>query len=428
MRPFRGIAWVLLIVTTAACGGDGTGSGDPDAPWVTQVDSTGDTVRVRIDGAIPDSLVRTLVTDLEIGVEDGEEEETFRAVVSVVPTPDRGVIVYDAQADAVRQFGPTGAFVRNIGRKGGGPGEFGQVNGLAALPDGRILIWDGTNARINVYSDTGAYQALWRVPFASHFGQNMLWTDQSGRTFSWLVLKSDSNDFTKTTPGVIVYDANGAVIDTLVYPTWRDRAPALAAQSPDKRMTSSYNFPFWPANVAQVATQGGFVSGPGDPYVLYFTGRPGLKPVRVDRDFTPVPVSPTERTEARAEPEFWLRKVDPNWSWSGPSIPANKPAYDEITVTRDGRVWVSVGTPGVPIPATELAPVRPGEEKQPRTTTRSPTVYDVFSPEGRLLGRVAFPRRVALRDAVGNDVYATRRDSLDIQYVVRYRIEPALPR
>ncbi len=420
---------LLLLCTLAACGTDAARSGaNPDMPWVTQVDSTGDTVRVRITGEIPEALVRTLVAELEIGEEDGSEEETFGYVVSVVPTADRGVILYDDQASAIRQFGPTGAFIRNIGRKGGGPGEFGQVNGLSLLPDGRLLVWDATNARINVYSDTGAYQSLYRVPFSSHFGQNMLWSDDAGRTYSWAILKTDSADFTNNTPGVIVYDPSGNVVDSVEYPRWRPRPPSLAARTADGRMSTSYNFPFWPDNVAQVSPKGDMVSGPGDPYVLYFTGRAGAKPIRVDRETQPVPVSDTERREARAFPEFYLRKVDPNWNWNGPDIPGNKPAYDEILVDRDGRVWVSVATPGVPIPAAELPPVKEGREKEPRTTTRSPTLYDVFSPEGRLLGRVAFPRRVSLRQAVGDDVYALRRDSLDVQYVTRYRITPALPK
>jgi hypothetical protein len=183
-----------------------------------------------------------------------------------------------------------------------------------------------------------------------------------------------------------------------------------------------------PTSVATVSTQGGFVSGPADPYVLYFTNREGQKPVRVDRDFTPVPVSATERADQRAIVEFGLRRTDPNWSWTVQDIPASKPAYEALTVASDGRVWVKVSTPAVPIPTTELPPVRPGQEGRPRSTTRTSTVYDVFSPDGWLLGRVGFPARVRFQTARGNEVYAVRRDSLDVEYVGRYRIIPGLPR
>lgn len=423
---------VLALVSTlgaaTACDARRGAAGEDGSPWVTQVDSTGDTIRIRITGEIPTAQERRLVPEVEIGAEDGAEEETFGSVVTVLPTQDRGFLIFDDQVPALRLFDSAGTFVKNIGHKGGGPGEFEQVNGITSLPDGRIVVWDATGARLNTYSDTGAFLATSRVPSSGQFGQNVLWSDDQGRSYAWAVLERDSIDFTRGTRGVIVFDGDGKVLDSLPYPVWREPPPSLIAKSPDGRISSAYGFPFWPQSVATVARQGGFVSGPGEPYVLYFTHRQGAKPVRVDRDFTPVPVSATERSEQRAMVEFGLRRTDPNWSWTVTDIPADKPAYEELMVAIDGRVWVKLSTAAVAIPAGELPAVRSGQEDRPRTTTRTPSVYDVFSPGGRLLGRVAIPRRVTLQTAVGNDVYAVRRDSLDVQYVVRYRVEPALPR
>ena len=421
---------VLLAVICAgtACDAGRRGAESGDVPWVTQVDSTGDTIRIRITGEVPPEQVRGLVAEIEIGAEDGAEEETFGWVVTVLATTDRGFLVFDAQVPALRRFDSTGAFVKDVGHKGRGPGEFEQVNGIARLPDGRIVVWDATGARLNTYSDTGAFLASWRVPFSGRFGQNMLWADKAGRTYAWAELARDSVDISRGTHGVIVFDSAGRVIDSLPYPVWRDPPPSLIARTPDGRGRSSFTFPFWPYSMAKVSPQGGLVSGPGDPYILYLTHREGSKPVRIDRDFTPVPVSATERTEYRARVEFGLRQIDPNWSWTVADIPKEKPAYEQLTVALDGRIWVELSTPAVAIPAAELPAVRPGQEGQPRITTRVPTLYDVFSPGGRLLGRVQLPRRVTFHTAIGNDVYAVRRDSLDVEYVVRYRVEPALPR
>ena len=430
MRRRRPIVPILLLVlvATSACDSGERGARSGDVPWVTEVDSTGDTVRIRITGEVPAEQVRRLVPEVEIGAEDGADAETFGWVVSLLATRSRGFLVFDAQVPALSLFDSTGAFVKHIGQKGRGPGEFEQVNGVTSLPDGRIVLWDATGARLNIYSDTGAYLTSWRVPVSSHFGQNMLWSDDAGRVYTWAVLAPDAVDISRGTRGVIVFGNDGNVIDSLPYPVWREPAPSLLAKTPDGRGASSYSFPFWPSSVATVSPLGGFVSGPGDPYLLYFTHRAGLKPVRVDRDHRPVPVSATERREQRAMVEFGLRQTDPNWSWTVTDIPANKPAFDGLFVALDGRVWVEVSTSAVAIAPAELPPIRPGQERQPRITTRTPTRYDVFSPEGRLLGRVEFPRRVTFGTARGNDVYAIRRDSLDVQYVMRYRIDPALPR
>ena len=59
MRPLSPFAvFLLLACSLTACATKETGSADSDTPWITEVDSTGDTVRIRITGEIPASLVR----------------------------------------------------------------------------------------------------------------------------------------------------------------------------------------------------------------------------------------------------------------------------------------------------------------------------------------------------------------------------------
>ena len=424
MRRVLAKSLLPLVVLCASVACDGSRSSG--STLVTETDAAGDTIRIRITGELGAGDMHTLVPEMEVGAEDAGEEETFGWVVSLLPLKDGSVLVFDGQANALRQFDSTGTFVPNFGRKGGGPGEFGQVNGIARRADGSVVVWDATGGRINAYSDTGAFLSTWRVPMTGHFGQNMLWSDDEGRTLSWVVLTREEKDFTRGARGVIRYDAMGAVIDSVAYPVWREPPPTLLARTPDGRGSTSFTFPFAPYNVAVVSPGGGFVSGPGDPYVFYLTDRAASKPTRVELDFAPVAISETERREHRAHVEHGLRRTDPGWTWTVADIPQNKPAYESIQVGLDGRIWVNVSTPGVEIPAAELSPVPPGRESDPRFTTRQPTLLDVFTPEGRLLGRVAVPRRVAVLAMEGDHVYAVRSDSLDVPYVVRYRVSPAL--
>jgi hypothetical protein len=417
----------VAIGVAIACSGSGEGGAAGDTPWVTQVDSTGDTIRVRITGAVPANLVRRLVAEVSVGAEDGEEEETFGAITSILPLTDGSMLVYDDQAKALRRFDSTGAFTRNVGQQGGGPGEYEHMNGVTQLPDGRIVLWDAGGARLNVYAPSGDFETTWRLPFSGFFAQNILWSDRSGRVSAMVILGRDSVDFRKTTRGLIRLDDKGAVLDSVVYPLWREPAPALIAQAPDKTRMSMFSMPFWPANQARPTPLGGLVSGPGDPYVLYVTGRDGEKPLRIEREYTPVPVSATERSEQRAMAENGLRQTDPNWKWTVAEIPQTKPAYKSFFVALDGRIWVEVSVPGEPIPAADLPTPPAGQPALPTVSTREPSVYDVFSPEGRLLGRVALPPKTSARQAIGNRLWAVQRDSLDVPYAVRFRVDPALP-
>jgi len=436
-RTARGAASVALSVAglafLLACGGDASVA-EGDAPWRTEVDSTGDTIRVRITGAIPDRLVRTLVPEFEVGAQgtsEGEDEQAvFGRIATVHGMPSGGLMVHDGQAEEVRLFDAEGRFVTRVGGKGGGPGEFGQLNGIAQLPNGDLIFWDASGGRLNRYRADGEFLSTWRMPFTGWFTQNALHADERGFIHAWVLVERDTLSSGENNRfGFLRMDTTGAVLDTTQYPRWQPPAGYLTAQSADGRSMTRSTIPWTPGDFHRLARDGGLVSGPGSPYVLYILPRTG-KPVRVEREFTPVPVSSTEASDRRAVIERNMKGLDPSWNWSAASIPTTKPAYQSFEVGEDGRIWVRLYSVAQPIPEADLPPARPGPDGTilPRLTTREPVIYDVFSPEGRLLGRVALPPRTRISRTRGNQAWGVRQDDMDVEYAVRFRIEPALPR
>ena len=57
---------------------------------------------------------------------------------------------------------------------------------------------------------------------------------------------------------------------------------------------------------------------------------------------------------------------------------------------------------------------------------REPTLYEVFEPTGAFLGRVAVPPRMRVLRTHGDRAWGVTVDSVDVPYVARFRIEPAL--
>ncbi len=53
---------------------------------------------------------------------------------------------------------------------------------------------------------------------------------------------------------------------------------------------------------------------------------------------------------------------------------------------------------------------------------RSSAVYEVFSPNGRFLGRVPLPPRTTLIQADGDSFWGIMRDADDLPSVVRFRL------
>ena len=424
--PLRILVCAALGIAIAACRRDAA-STVSEIPWTTTVDSLGDTVQVRIAGDVPASLVRTLVAEVRVGAEDGAEEETFGSVEMIFGTPNGGMLIYDGQAQAALLFDSTAAFVRRVGAKGGGPGEHGHLNGIAKHPTGDWLFWDAEGGRLNRYTAEGEYRGLLRLPITGWFLQDGLRSTPDGSIYAWAMLERGTTASAIQKAGYIRLDTAGTVLDTLVFPTWGPEPAYLTSESADGGSSTTYGLPWAGGSEATLTRDGGLVSGYGASYVLYLLPRTG-KPVRIEREFTPVPVSATERSERRAQITQVMRRVNPAWSWTGPEIPSVKPAYRDFSVAEDGRVWVRLYTPGEPIPADELAPVPPGPNPPVRLTTREPGLYDVFSPDGRLLGRVQPPPRTRLVRMDGDRVWGVQLDSLDVPYAVRFRVNPGLPR
>jgi hypothetical protein len=416
---------LLCALFAIACGSDAD-TASSDTPWTTTVDSLGDTIRVRIEGEIPTALVRGLVAEVKVGAEDGAEEETFGSVEMIFGTASGGMLIYDGQAQAALMFDSAGAFVRRVGAKGGGPGEHGHLNGIARHAGGDWLFWDAQGGRINRYSPDGEFRTTVRLPITGWFLQDGLRISAQGSLYAWAMLERGKTASAIDKAGYIRMDSAGTVLDTLVLPNWGTEPPYLTAESADGGMSTTYGLPWGGGSDAAVTPTGGLVSGPGGGYVLYLL-ESGTKPVRLERSYTPVAVSATERSERKEQITQVMRRVNPAWSWTGPEIPSVKPAYRDFTVADDGRIWVRVYTPGEAIPPEELGPAPTGPNPSVRLTTREPSLYDVFSPDGRLLGRVAPPARTRLVRMRGNTVWGVQLDSLDVPYAVRFRVEPGLP-
>jgi hypothetical protein len=97
-----------------------------------------------------------------VGKEEGQDWEVFSFVPSVAFDGTGNLYVVDRDNGRVLVFGTDGRFVRQIGKKGQGPGELGLPVGVTILSDGRVAIFDLANAAVQVFGSDGAYQTLAR--------------------------------------------------------------------------------------------------------------------------------------------------------------------------------------------------------------------------------------------------------------------------
>jgi hypothetical protein len=431
MNRMVAIAGLMLALASACARDDGQEGGRED--WTTEVDTIGDTVVIRTTGASDSAALHTLVAEVSIGELEGADEYTFGAINEVEVAGDGRIYVFDRQVPALREYDAAGKFVRTLGRKGAGPGEYTQANGVAVHRDGRIVLWDAGTAHINVYGQDGAFITSWPLPGgAGFYTSGALFVDTAGNTYARTRIADPPATTTAGprifgTTGLVKWDRDGRIVDSLTPPPATIEPPTLVASV--NGGTAVYSLPFAPGHVWAWSPLGYFVSAQTDRYAVNLISPQG-NVQRIERQIEAVPVSSEERADVEEQTTASLRMTDPKWRWSGPAIPAVKPFIRTIAPADDGRLWVSVAQPGERIPAGELAPppsVQIGNvdpERRPQPKWRDPTAYDVFDANGRYLGRVAAPAKTTFKTMRGDHIWAVARDSLDVQQVVRFRVVP----
>jgi hypothetical protein len=151
-----GLSALAILLSLAACG-DG-GERGAVAPVVQ--DSAG--VRIILNpgsGSWTADQAWSLEEDLRIGVAEGDPELQFGQLVGVDADAEGRIVTLDQQGARIRVFAPDGSLLHAFGRVGGGPGELSQAlspaTGIFVEADGTIAVPDLGNMRIARFSTSG---------------------------------------------------------------------------------------------------------------------------------------------------------------------------------------------------------------------------------------------------------------------------------
>jgi hypothetical protein len=416
------VACGLLLGTALASAACGTADETPaNAPaFTTVVDTVGDTVVVRTTGDIAPAQELQLVETWRIGDPDGDETTSFGWVHSMALNPQDELYVFESTSPQFRHYASDGTLIQVISGKGSGPGEYQRSNGVAVLADGRVALWDAGSSRINLYAADGTYLTLWRPPVASFGTSNQsLLALNDGR----LSVRAYVRDTTLTREALgrnawFIYDTTGTVTDTILEPFFGD--PPINLISRRDGNTNSMGVPFLPRPMAAMVPSGRVAGSSGAEYVVHTTHNDQL--YRIERSAPSIPVPDAERTQRREQVLYNMRRNDPAWTWNGPDIPTQKPPITGIATTLDGQLLVSVSTPSEtfnPDPPRQVE----GEVPPPIVSYRSPTAFELFAPDGKLRGRFTLPMGARIHALRGDDAWGTVTDSLDVPYLVRWRLQ-----
>lgn len=315
---------------------------------------------------IPSKLI--LEEDLSIGTKEEETKYTFASITAIRADEEGNIYVLDGKEATVNVFDKSGRRLRNIGRRGQGPGEFEMPVGLQIM-SGRILIV-ASMGRLSFFSLRGDFQkqitntTMDPIPKLDSRGNIIARTVVSGEKMMEELVKFDT-DF-----------------KPLFKITQLDRGPILPGMKRN---------PFPPGIYYSVMTDDNIIWGINNIYMLSIVDRNGSIKRKIIKDYDPIKITDEDK-QSIIKQRQGSRATATRYEF-----PDNYPSFRDMHTDDENRIFV-------------------GTHELNREGDRN---YDVFDAEGRYIAKIAFAA-VPLFWKKGK-LYCVKENEEGFQVVKRYR-------
>lgn len=328
---------------------------------------------------------------VSLGSEGGIGEpapDEFGRVVAVTTDADGNLFVADRHFLEIRVFDRSGNLIRQIGRQGGGPGEFEDIYSMAWI-DTVLLVLDFRLGRIAELSSEGEWLGSRPSPGRISGPPSLLRLFQASRdlVYQWSLGPDGGRVW-------VEHGIDGITVERPQHNLDRPEPTGVMCSRADGGI-SFFDIPFGPKMFEHPTVGGSVMTAWSAQYAIALVDPNGDTVRVIEREREPVPISNAEWEDATREFEDFKEE------WPGAECeprgfprPEFKHAFTNLLLDVDGRLWVEAVTP-------------------------SGTEWDVFSTDGRLIGTVpGFDYDRSLAPALnGDDIAWISRDSLGVQRV-----------
>jgi hypothetical protein len=359
---------------------------------------------------------------LRMGVMGGDSAHEFYGIAGVVRLSSGTLVVANSGTHQLRYYDATGRLVSTAGRQGDGPGEFQGLTSLLRLPDDTLGAIDARHRRLSMFGPGG--QFVRDVALGGEDPFPVLAWSVEGQLGDGTFLATAPNvrlgpDLMSRPTGaardslwVFHLDGSGSVADSIgLFPGRRVTVRMIKMGVASAPLGIPVTF----SSTTQVAAGTGLVFiGVSDRYEIGAYTPSGQLRRLIRRDWKPRPVTDADR-------ERWRQRLQEQRLPSGsaqirqmmqpmfdamanPDFAETMPAFRRLLVDAERDLWVS-------------------SDQGSDSTGQHLTVFD---PEGRLLGTVVLPQRLAVTEIGADYVLGHTTDETGVEHVELYAlIKPA---
>jgi len=152
MKRFFIIMLILLVVSWSA----GNRIQKSDSNAIVEVIDGVEYIHNTETPIYPDKTV-TFVEDLSIGGEDEEENILLYKPLWFAVDDNENIYISEQQDQVIKVFSSEGKYIKTIGAKGSGPGEFQTITSLAFTKEGKLVVTDRTTKRTSLFDSSGKF-------------------------------------------------------------------------------------------------------------------------------------------------------------------------------------------------------------------------------------------------------------------------------
>jgi hypothetical protein len=277
----------------------------------------------------PDKTV-TFVEDLSISGEDKDGNIILYEPMLSFVDDNENIYIIEIKDQVIKVFGPDGKFIKTIGAKGSGPGEFKSMGYLAVTKDGKLVVPDQISRRTSFFDSSGRF--LKSFQWQTYYG-NFIMIKSSSYITSEFIYSGD-RQFRQLF--VKKVDFNGKEIRSY---------GEFSTEEPGKiiRQGKYTHFFISPVSTSSIFAgdqdRGLFYHCVNNKYIIEVYDTSGKLLRKIDRPYEPVPFTDKDAKAYRARfgdltNDFFRKAIEEM------EMPKVKSVVERMHVDDEGNLWI----------------------------------------------------------------------------------------